>query len=208
MDRHHIIPQYMDGSNSADNIIKVTRTQHVMWHYANWKLWGNTEDFIAYRGLAGTIPGHEIAQEVRSMNARRHSKNQTGIFALSKEEKMANSSKGGTKGGKQMKDYIWITDGESNTRIRKEISMPKGWVSGVTRKKRAEPKIKKFESVEKWNEFQKVHSLKLIKTRLRDLETVDLTKWGAITRLSELWGISCSQVRRYLPKIMSFTDEQ
>ena len=190
MDRHHIIPQYMDGSNSADNIIKVTRTQHVMWHYANWKLWGNTEDFIAYRGLAGTIPGHEIAQEVRSMNARRHSKNQTGIFALSKEEKMANSSKGGTKGGKQMKDYIWITDGESNTRIR------------------AEPKIKKFESVEKWNEFQKVHSLKLIKTRLRDLETVDLTKWGAITRLSELWGISCSQVRRYLPKIMSFTDEQ
>ena len=115
MDKHHIIPRYKNGSDTMENIVFVTRTQHVMWHFANWTLWGNKEDFIAYRGLAGTIPGHEISQEIRSMNGMRSKERGLGLFALSESEKKKNSSKGGIKGGERMKDYKWITNGQTNT---------------------------------------------------------------------------------------------
>ena len=112
MDNHHILPRYMGGGDTMDNIVAVTRTQHVMWHFANWALWKNTEDYIAYRGLAGTISGHEVAQELRKMVGKRSVENKTGIFAIPQEEKDKYSSIGGIKGGKRMKDYIWATDGK------------------------------------------------------------------------------------------------
>lgn len=202
MDKHHITPRYMGGSDTAENLVSVTRTQHVMWHYANWTLWGNTEDFIAYRGLAGTISGHEISQEVRSMNGKRSAENKTGLFALPEADREENSRRGGIKGGKQMKDYIWITNGESNTRIRLGMLIPEGWTTGVTRKNKSKPKEKRYSSVEDWNETQKERSLELRKDRAKDLVSVDLTKRGSITRLSELWGVSRAQVKRYLNKLM------
>ena len=202
MDKHHILPRYKGGGDTIDNIVVVTRTQHVMWHFANWALWNNTEDFIAYRGLAGTISGHGIAQELRKMAGERSVKEKTGIFAIPKEERNKYSSIGGVKGGARMKNYIWATDGETNTRVPKGLPLPEGWVNGVTRKIKAKTKVKEYESVEEWNEAQKEHSSELKNSRMGDLKTIDLTKRGAITRLSELWGVSRSQVKRYLNKLM------
>lgn len=32
--KHHIIPKYMGGSNSKDNLVEVTVIQHAMFHGA------------------------------------------------------------------------------------------------------------------------------------------------------------------------------
>jgi hypothetical protein len=200
MDKHHILPRYLGGSDTMDNIVSVTRTQHVMWHFANWSLWRNTEDFIAYRGLAGTISGHEIAQELRAMNGRKSAKNKTGMFSRSEEEKQADSSKGGLKGGVQMGNYIWITDGNKNTRIPKDLPLPEGWEKGVTRKKERKNKSK-YGTMEDWNQVQIEGSKNLIEERKKDLDGVDLSKRGSIAALSKLWGVSHAQVRRCLNKM-------
>jgi hypothetical protein len=61
--RHHIIPRYMGGSDEEHNLVEITITQHAMFHYCNYQLWGNTEDYVAWRGLSGTITEQEFLLE-------------------------------------------------------------------------------------------------------------------------------------------------
>jgi len=60
----------MGGEYVEGNVISVEVTtcntqtaNHVMWHYANWSLWGKKEDEIAWRALAGFLGQEEIIQE-------------------------------------------------------------------------------------------------------------------------------------------------
>lgn len=50
--RHHIIPSYRGGSDDPENLVRVTIKQHAMFHFANWQLWGDERDKLAWRGLA------------------------------------------------------------------------------------------------------------------------------------------------------------
>lgn len=58
--KHHIVPRYLGGSNDSSNIIEVTITQHSMWHFCNYQLWGNWEDYLAHKALSGQIKGQDI----------------------------------------------------------------------------------------------------------------------------------------------------
>ncbi len=169
-----------------------------MWHYANWRLWGNSEDFVAYRGLAGTIEGEELNRERSRMAGRKTFIEGKGIFSLPKEQRLENSSRGGKEGGKRMKNYMWITDGVTNSRILKILSVPKGWRRGVTRRSPKKLKVKTFGSVEGWNKHQVLMASELRASRARDVEKVDLSKRGAITKLAKIWGVSRAQVKRYM----------
>lgn len=67
---HRIIPGHMGGEYVEGNVISVKVTScdkqtanHVMWHYANWQLWGKKEDEIAWRALAGFLDQEEIIRE-------------------------------------------------------------------------------------------------------------------------------------------------
>ena len=60
----------MGGTYAEDNTLEVEVTDcnqqtanHVMWHYANWRLWGKEEDLLAWRGLAGYHNKEDIIQE-------------------------------------------------------------------------------------------------------------------------------------------------
>ncbi len=183
-----------------DNLVEVSRTCHVMWHFANWQLWGNKEDFIAYKGLAGSISELEIQKELTKLIQEKQREEKKAIYGLSPEERKAYGRRGGLKGGKQMKDYIWITDGTKNSRIPKTMEVPKGWELGVTRKKPKKNEAK-YGTMEDWNQVQKDMARNLMEQRKKDLEQMDLSKRGSVAALSRLWGVSHAQVRRYLNKI-------
>lgn len=42
---------------------------HVMWHYANWRLWAKKEDLMAWRGLAGFLSKEDLIQEKQKLGA-------------------------------------------------------------------------------------------------------------------------------------------
>jgi len=65
--KHHIIPKYMGGSDDPNNLVEVTLTQHAMFHYCNWQLWGNLEDKIAWRAISGQISIEEVIYESRKL---------------------------------------------------------------------------------------------------------------------------------------------
>ena len=69
--KHHIIPKYMGGTDEPENIVKVTVTQHAMFHFCNYQLWGNIEDRIAWRGLAGLSTRDDLLKELFTEFGRR-----------------------------------------------------------------------------------------------------------------------------------------
>lgn len=68
---HHITPRYMGGTDEKSNLVKVTVTQHAMFHYCNWKLWGNKEDWLAWKGLTGEIGKESIVAELRLRGSKK-----------------------------------------------------------------------------------------------------------------------------------------
>jgi hypothetical protein len=147
--KHHIIPKHAGGSDDENNLIEVSLTQHTMWHFANWCLWGRLEDRLAYRGLGGQVQGEELSKEKRLLGqiaggktstpakaeaARRNQKigreRQAALkigFEFDSPEKQAERGK---KGGAKGKGYIWITNGTKTTQIPSTQKIPDGWNRG------------------------------------------------------------------------------
>jgi hypothetical protein len=62
--KHHILPKYKGGTDDLSNLVEVSVTQHAMFHYCNWQLWGDKRDFIAWKGLVGEIGKEEIINQL------------------------------------------------------------------------------------------------------------------------------------------------
>jgi len=192
-DKHHIIPRYMGGSDDFDNLVTVSRTCHTMFHYSNWRLWNNKEDYIAYRGLASQILKEEIIKQTSSIGGKKCYENGIGLFSLTEEEKKKASSKGGKKAGKYMSQSMWINDGTRNRRILKTEILPDGWVTGKVKKKQRKRYGRSWE--EYMNTFKDEYE-----KRKEYLNKINLTEWGIKTKIANDWGISRTQVNRFLEK--------
>jgi hypothetical protein len=71
--KHHIIPKYMGGTDIAENLVEVTVTQHAMYHFCNYQLWGNEEDKIAWCALSGQISFDEASLQAIKLGGKRGS---------------------------------------------------------------------------------------------------------------------------------------
>jgi hypothetical protein len=54
----------MGGSDESSNLVEVSVVQHAMWHFANWQLWGNIEDKVAWKALSGCFGKEEIIDQL------------------------------------------------------------------------------------------------------------------------------------------------
>lgn len=68
MHKHHVTPRYRDPTSTIT--VDVTVTQHSMFHFANWQLWGAREDWIAWKSLAGQITKEERHLETSALGGR------------------------------------------------------------------------------------------------------------------------------------------
>jgi hypothetical protein len=69
--KHRIVPGHRGGEYVEGNVIDVEVVQcdeqtasHAMWHYAEWRLYGKVEDFIAWKALSGYYGKEEIIEEL------------------------------------------------------------------------------------------------------------------------------------------------
>jgi hypothetical protein len=132
MHKHHIIPRYMGGSNSKDNLVEVTVTQHAMFHFCNYQLWGNEEDRLAWIGLSGIVPKEELVHELMKLGQRK-------AIELAKtpeniEKKKKKFKEIGHQQGEKNSQHgtVWIYNKELRecTRIPKGDPIPEGWHKG------------------------------------------------------------------------------
>lgn len=71
----------MGGTDTYENLVEVTITQHAMFHYCNYQLWGNEEDRIAWRMLSGQISVDEAKLEAIKLGSK------NGVNALKEKFK-------------------------------------------------------------------------------------------------------------------------
>lgn len=58
--KHHIIPRHMGGSDSAENLILLSISEHAEAHRKLYEELGKREDYLAWKGLASQIDIEEI----------------------------------------------------------------------------------------------------------------------------------------------------
>ena len=130
--KHHIIPRYMGGPDTPENLVEVTITQHAMFHFCNYQLWGNEEDRLAWIGLSGIVPKEEHVYQMllfaqkKAMEAARTPENI--------EKKKQSFKEIGHQQGEKNSNYgkMWITDGtkEGSYTINKGDPIPEGFRRG------------------------------------------------------------------------------
>lgn len=153
--KHHILPSYRGGADTRENLIEVSVTRHAMFHYCNWRLWGDDRDRIAWKGLSGEIGKEEIVSELRSLGGKKanrdHIYTEEHISMLrklakenhSKAVESARSEKSKIKRkntlskikhqqGTKNSQYgsMWITNGTNNKKIKKTEMIPDGYKKG------------------------------------------------------------------------------
>lgn len=157
--KHHIIPKYRGGTDAKENLVEVTVTQHAMFHYCNWRLWGAKEDWLAWQAITGLI-GNEQAHRERSslgglkgiatiavlretdpefaaQEKERIRKVQPKAVAAalspqSRQKRIDSLKRIKHQSGESNSQYgtMWITNGEINKKIRKTEPIPEGYYKG------------------------------------------------------------------------------
>jgi hypothetical protein len=163
--KHHILPKYRGGTDSKDNLIELSVTQHAMFHYCNWQLWGAWEDYSAWKGLSGEVGKEEIIAKARAKGREKgtplatqkanwlfhnnedfrerqieHNRRvQPLAVEAAKAEKARQKRKETFQANKHQQDLrnsqygtTWITNGETNKKIKKESPIPEGYWKGRT----------------------------------------------------------------------------
>ena len=70
-EKHHIVPRYLKGVNTPDNLIRLSIRDHVLAHYILWRWKGNLQDRIAYKMKAGqTEEGNVLRVQLAVENSR------------------------------------------------------------------------------------------------------------------------------------------
>lgn len=132
MHKHHIVPRYMGGTDKETNLVEVTVTQHAMYHFCNYQLWGNVEDKFAWKGLTGQIGKEEIILELLLKNQPRAIELARTPEAIEKKKKTFKEIE--HQKGEKNSQYgkMWITNGtkEGTYRINKDDPIPEGYWKG------------------------------------------------------------------------------
>ena len=57
--KHRIIPGHEGGEYVEGNVVPLSLTRHVMWHFAEWTRKRKVQDLVAYKMLSGQIGKEE-----------------------------------------------------------------------------------------------------------------------------------------------------
>lgn len=149
--KHHIVPRYKGGSDDPSNLVEVSITQHAMWHFCNYQLWGNHQDYLAYKGLSGTFDKQEIVKSKMELAIEMSKKPE----ALNKKKKTLERIKHqqGEKNSQYGKRWIHSLKLRTSKTIKKDEDLPQGWFEGrvIDFDKKINPPPKKLKTKEEKN---------------------------------------------------------
>ena len=82
---HHIVPRHMGGSDSPENLIRLTVEEHAQAHKDLYDLHGLWQDYIAWKALSGQITMTEASRMAIRLGAPKHLKGKTYEEAYGEE---------------------------------------------------------------------------------------------------------------------------
>ena len=75
---HHLVPKHRGGTDD-DGMVSVSITQHAMFHFCEWRLWGHWQDKCAWMALTGQMNTEEISEELKKQRYKKLSEVVSGV---------------------------------------------------------------------------------------------------------------------------------
>ena len=127
IEKHHIIPKCLGGSDSKDNIVKLYPQEHFICHILLIKIYPNN---------------HKLIYAVNKMCSPTGERTKRKLYGWLKEKfsKVVSENQKGDRNSQY--NTIWITDGINIKKINKEQEIPSGWFIGRKIKKQKEKKTR------------------------------------------------------------------
>lgn len=126
VEKHHILPKCLNGTNAAHNLIELTAREHYICHWLLCKIYKNTENY--FKLLSAFMRMHCMNQ-----NHRRYFNSKTYAYAKEQYSKLCSSK---TK-GKNNPNYghTWIYNPELDVNksvLTEELDewLQEGWIKG------------------------------------------------------------------------------
>ena len=91
---HHIIPKHAGGTDSPDNLVRLTVEEHAKAHRKLYEEYGRWEDKLAYQGLAGFKGKEEIIKELQREGSQKSSGNSGHPHTEESKQKMREAMTG------------------------------------------------------------------------------------------------------------------
>ena len=124
-EKHHIIPRSLGGSDTPDNLVKVTARQHFILHALLFFIAKRSGDTEASQKMAhawNLMRSNPTANKARYINSR--------LFEAAREDISKRMSV--LQSGKKNSQYntMWITNGYKNKKHPKDQEIPEGFWKG------------------------------------------------------------------------------
>jgi hypothetical protein len=144
VERHHIVPRSMGGSDEAANLVVLTGREHWVAHLLLWKVYRNSQTIqachmMAMRCKVRGIPKVRSSRMYETLRIE-HSK------LVSERHKITQHGKGNSQYG-----TCWICNLalQQNKKISKDEAIPDGWIIGRNIWNKKERNLKKQNLKEK-----------------------------------------------------------
>ena len=125
---HHKVPRHMGGTDSSDNLERLTIAEHAEAHKQLWLKHHNQYDFIAWQSSSGQITNAE-ATRLAQIQA---GKNRKGQSVDSAQKQLANGTHpflGSNYNKRKFTGSKWANNGQINKRIFND-QLPEGYQWG------------------------------------------------------------------------------
>lgn len=138
VERHHILPKSMGGSDDPSNLVVLTGREHWVAHLLLWKVYRNSQTIQACHMMA-------MRCKVRGISKVRSSRMYETLRI--EHAKLVSERHKITQLGEGNSQYAtrWICSNElqQNKKISKDDEIPDGWILGRNKWKPSKPKARK-----------------------------------------------------------------
>lgn len=116
VERHHIIPRCLGGSDDKDNLVALYPEEHFLCHILLLKMYPNKSNLI--------LAVNKMCRPIKSGRKKRK------LYGWLKRRFAAKQSQSQSGQGNSQFGTRWITDGNTAIKISVSDEIPKGWVLG------------------------------------------------------------------------------
>lgn len=130
---HHILPKHAGGTDDAENLIKLSISEHAEAHKILYETYGKHEDYLAWQGLAKLMEKQDIVRQLLSLAGKKGSATTNlkrwGCVKSDKPKRILGMQKGVGKGTSNRKWYHNPITFEKLSILPNE-NPPQDWVRG------------------------------------------------------------------------------